>query len=296
MAILKTKKQYKETQGLKYLLHNQLSTVDEPRSLDILHASDLTKEDKPFCPRYRALLLKHGDKRKSTKLGTSMHITYQWGRWIENQVRNVWLRQYVIGDWSCGSCGYVYKAQTAPDTEACPNCKASGKISDYIEPRAYSPHYETSCGIDFFLWRGDTLTPVEIKSMDKDMFRDLKAPLAEHRHRTKFYLDLLEHSTWMDYDVKINVDYAHILYVCKGFGFADNYEGRAGIDDAKFSPFKEFIIKRGEHKDMKSLYDKALQVKKFKKTGVLPKREVCSTYTCKRAKWCEVKYECFGED
>lgn len=295
MAILKTKKQYKETQGLKYLLHDQLSTIDEPRSLDILHASELTYEDKPFCSRERAILLKGGDTRKSTKLGTSLNITYQMGRWYENQVRNVWLRKYVIGDWACPPCNHIYKAQTAPEGN-CPKCGYIASASTYIEPRAYSPHYETSCGIDFFLWRNNMITPVEVKSLDKDYFRDLKAPLAEHRHRTKFYLDLLEHSTWCDYDVKINVDYAHILYVCKGFGFADNYEGRMGIDDAKFSPFKEFIVKRGKHEDMKGLYNKALAVKAFKKTGVLPQREVCSNFTCKRAKWCSSRDVCFGED
>lgn len=296
MAILKTKKQYKKDNGLKWLLHNELSTIEPPRPLDILHASDLTKEDKPFCPRYRAILLRDGDKRNSEKLGTSLNITYQMGRWYENQVRNVWLRNEVIGDWKCTSCDEItYEKQTAPDMDECHNCGASGVVAQYVEPRAYSPKYETSCGIDMFLWDGEMITPVEIKSLDKDYFRDLKAPMSEHRHRTKFYLDLLEHSTWMDYDVKINVEYAHILYVCKAFGFADDYEGRAGIDDAKFSPFKEYIVKRGEHKDMKGLYDKALQVKKYKKTGVLPKREVCTNYACKRAKWCEVKETCFSE-
>lgn len=293
--LLKTKKQYKESQGIKWLLHNELSGMDEPRDLSILHASELTNEDNKFCPRQRALLLRDGDTRRPTKLGTSLGVAYQIGRWYEHSVRNVWLRKYVLGDWSCPVCDHVYKAQTSPDTESCPSCTTSGTRAEYIEPRAYSKYYETSCGIDMVLYQNNTITAVEIKSIDKDYFRKLKAPMSEHRHRTKFYLDLLEHSTWMDYDVKINTEYAKVLYVCKGFGFKDDYEGRVGVDDSIFSPFKEYTVQRGKHEDMKGIYDLALQVKEYNKTGVLPPRQLCKTYTCTKAKWCPVKATCFTE-
>jgi hypothetical protein len=144
------------------------------------------------------------------------------------------------------------------------------------------------------LWKDDMLTPIEIKSMDKDVFKDLHAPLSEHRQRTAFYLDLLSHSTWMDFDVKIQLDWAYVLYVCKGFGFKDDYEGRTGIADGMHSPFKEFKVKRADHTTLKTVYDKALAVKQFKKDGLLPKR-ICPSISCKRAKWCTVKKTCFAE-
>jgi hypothetical protein len=291
MPILTTARQLKETQGLKYLLHKHLSTTQKPRSLDILHASELTREEIEFCPRERAFLLKYGDNRKPEYVGTSLSVTYELGKFYEDKIRNEWLRSYVLGHWKCGECDYIHKYQTAP--KKCYFCGAKGKKSKYIEPRAYSKKYDVSCGVDFFWLRGGSLEVVEVKSMDKDMFRDLTAPLSEHRRRTQFYLDLIDQSDWMDFDININLDHATILYVCKGFGFKDNNEGRLGVPDAVFSPFKEFTVKRGNVRDMTEIYEKALKVKKYNKTGVIPHREVCRQYDCTRAKRCTMKDKCF---
>jgi hypothetical protein len=282
----------KAEQGLKFLLHSALAIVDPPRSLDILHASELTREDMEFCPRERALLLRDGDNRKEGRLGTSLNVTYQVGRWYEEQVRNVWLRKYALGNWQCTSCEHTHEYQTVPET--CDNCDIHGDMCQYIEPRAYSPEFDTSCGIDFLLWKDGLLTPVEVKTIKAEDFKVLHAPMSEHRKRTAFYLDLLSHSTWMDFDVKINLDYGILLYCCKGFGFADDMEGRQGVPDAKFSPFKEFKVKRAEGKTLTTVYQKALDVKAYKSTGKVPKR-ICPNLTCTRAKWCTVKKTCFGE-
>jgi len=292
-AKFKKSSELKSEQGLKYILHKELAVTDPPRSIKNLHASELTREDIEFCPRERAYLLRDGDNRKDGRLGTSLNVTYQVGRWYENQVRNVWLRKYALGDWYCSNCGHTHQYQTVP--EACDNCSHPGKHMTYIEPRAYSPEYDCSCGIDFMLWKDEFLTPVEIKTIDKDQFKVLEAPLSEHRRRTQFYLDLLSHSTWMDFDVKINLDYGYLLYCCKGFGFADNTEGRQGISDAKFSPFKEFKVKKISGEGLDAVYQKALDVKAYKKTGKIPKREVCPTITCKRAKRCTYRETCFSE-
>lgn len=291
-AKFKKASELKSEQGLKYLLHKELARSDPPRSIEVLHASELTKEDIEFCPRERAFLLRDGDNRKDERLGTSLNVTFQVGRFYENQVRNVWLRKYVLGNWECMSCHHVHEYQTVPET--CDKCGAGEYMHIYLEPRAYSPEYDCSCGIDFLLWKDETLTPVEIKTIDKDQFRELQAPLSEHRKRTQFYLDLLSHSTWMDFDVRINLDYGILLYCCKGFGFADNMEGRQGISDAKFSPFKEFKVKKGMGAGLDSVYQKALDVKEYKKSGKIPKR-ICPTITCKRAKRCTYRETCFSE-
>lgn len=283
---------YKKDQGLKYLLHKKLSITDEPRSLDVLHASELTKEDVEFCPRERAILLRDGDTRVPGRINTALNVTFQVGRWYENKVRNEWLREYALGDWECHNCGQIATYQTVP--ESCSNCSQPGMCMTYIEPRAYSPEFDTSCGIDFMLWKGGKLTPVEIKTIGRDQFEKLHGPLSEHRRRTQFYLDLLSHSTWMDYDVEINLDYAILLYVCKGFGFGDQYEGRQGVQDGKCSPFKEFRIKRGDGVGLKPVYDKALEVKRYKETGEVPKR-ICPNISCKRASKCPVRTTCFKE-
>lgn len=294
MAKFKKTTDLKKEQALKYLLHKSCCIDDPPRSLDILHASELTYEDTEFCPRERALLLRDGDNRKGGRLGTSLNITFQVGRWYENQVRNVWLRDRVLGNWECSKCGHLHEFQTVPE-EVCDGCGDLARYCDYIEPRAYSPDYNTSCGIDFLLWQDNTLTACEVKTIDKDQFRDLKAPMSEHRRRTQFYLDLLSHSTWMDFDVDINLDYAYLLYCCKGFGFADDYQGRHGVPDAKFSPFKEFKIMRGDGNALAEVYEKALDVKTYTDAGIVPGREVCPTLNCKRAGKCSMKETCFSE-
>lgn len=296
MIKLVTYKQFEESKGIKYLLHKKLATSDVPRSIDILHASELTSVEKKFCPRERAFLLRDGDNRKDNFLGTALNITFFVGRWYEHHIRNTWLREYSIGNWECTSCGYVLEYQTAPSHEdACAGCGASGSRYEYIEPRAYSKKYEVSCGIDQMVWRNERISIVEIKTIDKIQFKDLKAPLHEHYKRTQFYLDLLEESDWMDLDADFNLDTATILYVCKGFGFKDKYKDREAIPDTRCSPFKEYTVKRGKHKDMLSIYKMALQVKKFRADGVLPKRDVCPTPTCTRAGLCTYVKECFAE-
>jgi hypothetical protein len=292
-AKFKKASELKSEQGLKYLLHKELAVTDPPRSIKTLHASELTREDIEFCPRERAFLLRDGDNRKDGRLGTSLNVTFQVGRFYEEMVRDKWLRKYALGNWKCLACDHLHEYQTVPET--CDNCSMDGDVCLYLEPRAYSPEYDCSCGIDMLLWKDEILTPVEIKTIDKDQFRELHAPLSEHRKRTQFYLDLLSHSTWMDFDVKLNLDFGYLLYCCKGFGFADNMEGRQGISDAKFSPFKEYKVKRGDGKALQSVYAKALAVKKFHTDGVVPKREICPTITCKRAKRCTYRETCFSE-
>lgn len=294
MGNFKTAKQMKDEQGIKYLLHKEIPYYDEPRPMSTLHASDLTREDVPFCPREWCLMLRDGDSRKPKFINTALSVTFQIGRWYEDQVRNNWLRKYSIGDWVC-TCGHIETGTTVP--EHCEKCGVSGGAFTYIEPRAYSDVYGVSCGIDMLRWQGGRIHVTEIKSIKGEDFNNLHAPLSEHRRRTAFYLDLLEHSNWMDYDVEFNLDEAEILYISKGFGCKDDYKDREGAKDGRISPFKVFKVKRGSHESMKPIYDKALEVKHYRETGELPARTLCSTITCKRASKCPVREACFlGKD
>ena len=292
-AKFKKSSELKSEQGLKYILHKELAVTDPPRSIKTLHASELTREDIEFCPRERAFLLRDGDNRKDGRLGTSLNVTYQVGRWYEDQVRNNWLRKYALGNWQCLECSHIHEYQTVP--EKCDKCGTEGNYCLYLEPRAYSPEFDCSCGIDMLLWKDEILTTVEIKTIKAEDFKALEAPLSEHRRRTQFYLDLLSHSTWMHFEVKFNLAYGLLLYVCKGFGFKDDFEGRKGVSDANFSPFKEYKVKRVDGEGLESVYAKALAVKKFNTDGVVPKREICPTITCKRAKRCTYRETCFSE-
>ncbi len=293
---LTSRKEFEAAKGVKYFLHKKLAKSDPPRSLEILHASELTHPDRLFCPRERAFLLRDGDNRKDFFLGTALNITFAVGRWYEHKIRNEWLRDMAIGTWVCDYCQTRHHYQTVP--EECSDC-GDTRYLEYEEPRAHSKKYGISCGIDLLMWRDNRITVIEIKTMEKTMFKALKAPMHEHFRRTQFYLELLADSQWVDFDVEFNFDFAYILYVCKGFGFKDNYLDREGLADTTCSPFKEYKIPRAENgpcnKSLKPLFDQALEVDAYKMSQQMPKRVICPTPTCTRAKDCTYRKECFNE-
>jgi hypothetical protein len=95
---------------------------------------------------------------------------------------------------------------------------------------------------------------------------------------------------------KVHTDYAHLLYVCKGYGVKDDlfhqilkaYE----VKDFPFTPYKEFIVKRDD-KAVTPYLKKALAVKRFRENGKIPVG-ICTTSMVKRARACPVCKECFS--
>jgi hypothetical protein len=246
-------------------------------------------KDLEFCPREYALLDVTGKKKKDSFIGTSMRITFDHGRDLEYRVRNDWLRDVAVGNWECEVCLSVHpKFGKAPST----HCSCGYKRWVYKESNFISKVCGVSGSIDIFVDVGEKkLRLVELKSMDKDIHRTLLAPLAEHKFRTNLYLRLIEESGLAEAE-RINTDVAHILYVSKSFGFADDEAKNAGIPDAGFSPFKEFKIKRDD-----SLTDtpvnKAKTLLYFKESKKMP-AGVCHNGLCKRAQKCPVVTACFS--
>ena len=106
------------------------------------------------------------------------------------------------------------------------------------------------------------LKPIELKTMDKDQFKDLKGPLAEHRLRTNLYLRIMAESSspWSN---TVNHEKATVLYVSKGgWGCADPQLKEWGLKE-EFSPFKEFEISRDDSQT-DDLADRARTVKEFR--------------------------------
>jgi hypothetical protein len=134
----------------------------------------------------------------------------------------------------------------------------------------------------------------ELKTMDKDEFKALKAPLAEHKWRTNLYLRLVAESPhpWAK---QVDTTEATIMYISKGgYGCADDEPEKWGLFE-KFSPFKEFTIKR-EDKLTDDLVKRAKAVTDFRKGLVGSPCGVCSTAMSKRATKCTMKKACFSGD
>lgn len=282
----------KDDVSLKLMIHKALAGWEKARDPKVLHASDLMRPEGEFCPREHAFLMMGTAKKKDQFLGTAMKITYEHGRDIENHLRNTWLRQHIVGNWRCGVCGHLSDFGKAPKVK-CPKC-GWGHQWKYEEVRFESPTSGISCGIDALVEVGKPKFRItEVKTMAIDQFKKLEAPLPEHRFRTSLYMKLVEEST-MPHSAKINTKEAHLLYVAKSFGVKDEDMKAAGIADAQFSPFKEFIIPRNDD-IVTTQVNKAIALKAWRDTPEvgLP-CGVCLNGLTKRAQKCAAVGACWS--
>ena len=280
--IKKLTEEKQEELTLSKFLQEHLEGYSKARSVDHIHASDLTKDTPAFCPREIALLRMTGKKRKDQYIGQSLQVAFTIGESYHDMIRNVWLRDIAVGHWKCPHCDAKIEFSKRPKIK-CPEC--GSKKWEYDEARFNSQELDVSGSIDLIAdLKLQKLVIVEIKSMDKDQFADLVAPLAEHRIRTCLYLKIIESSNekWKD---NIDLDHARIIYVTKGYG--------KKTELGKFSPFKEFVVSRNDE-SIQPYLDKAIMLKKFTDSNVVP-CGICKSSFDSRMKACTVAPECFGQ-
>lgn len=275
--------------SVKLHLHRHLSKASPGRSYKNVHASDLTKPE-GMCPRMYALADRIKAQPEDEWLTTSQTMTFQIGR---DQERNIvqWLADMgkVFGHWKCVNCGSMYSFRPRP-TE-CTSC--GFKRFEHKEVRFESKACGASCGIDMLAAFGEAkLRVVELKTIDKDQFKDLKAPLSEHKWRTELYLKIIADSD-SPWSSRINTEEATILYVSKGgFGTLDPDLKVWGLHES-FSPFKEYVIKRNDE-SVESLFRRAEVVKRFRSKEIGMPSGLCPTALSKRAKDCPMRKVCFS--
>jgi len=292
MKFAKKLSEHMPKEGLKLHIHRLLAGWDKPRPVTHIHASDLTKMDKntEYCPREFALLQLTGYKAKDRFIGTSLQYTFDMGRLLEHQMQNVYAKDIAIGEWLCFHCSKKTSFGSHPGT--CTVCNR--KDWNYIEPRFMSQYCGASGGIDLLVkLKGEKkLRLVEVKSIDKDMYKQLVAPLAEHTLRTNLYLRLVEESNSPFKDM-VNTKEGMVFYMCKGFGTQDNSLTDFAVTDAGFSPFKEFFVGRNDS-DTDALVELSRQLFAWrnKAAGVPP--PICSHGMCPRAKKCKVAKVCWS--
>jgi hypothetical protein len=291
VGFLKKAKSLMPERSVKFLLHKHLSGFDPARSLKVVHASELTKPE-GFCPRYYALADMVKYKGKDRWLTTSEKMTFQIGRDQEKNLVN-WMGDMnkAVCHWKCVACGHQHQFQLRP--VACETCGV--KRFDPVEVRFQSAINGASCGVDMLLALGEPkLRPVEIKTIDKEEFKALKAPLAEHRWRSNLYLRLIAESdqSWSD---MVSTETITILYVSKGgYGCLDEDVSKWGLTE-KFSPFKEFAVTRDDSQT-DDLVKRARVVKDFRDGKVGMPCGICSTAMAKRAATCPLRGPCFSGD
>jgi CRISPR/Cas system-associated exonuclease Cas4 (RecB family) len=250
-------------------IHSKLPSSEESRSHKIIHASDLTKEDEEFCPREFAIMDLYNHRRKKRFIGTALRTTFDVGEAYHDLVREEWAKEICIGTWVCLACGHKHKFTMKPFKCSYDGC--TGTSFRYSEEVFWSGegNYVSSMDMLVKYKNHSKLYIVEIKSIDKDKFKPLVAPLAEHRLRTSLYLRSISMSDHPHRD-RINTKKGIIFYVSKGYGIKDTTLKENGIPDMPFTPFKEFVIDRDDE-STQYLIDRAIVLDDFRRgSGKVP--------------------------
>jgi rubrerythrin len=291
ISFVKKLKDVTPQNSVKFLLHQHLNGAEPARPLKRIHASELTKEA-GFCPRYYALHDVTKKKPKDRWLTTSENVTFRMGRDLQDAVVH-WFADMgkAIAHWQCLGCGHMHQFTLRP--HKCEICGSKSFKPD--EVRFESAISGASCGIDMLVNLGEPkLRPVEIKTMEKDQFKELKAPLAEHKQRTNLYLRIIDESE-QHWSNLVNTQKATVLYVSKsGYGCSDPGLAKWGLSE-KFSPFKEWDITRDD-KLTEEPTRRSLIVKNFREKLIGMPCGICTTSMSKRAIGCEFKKDCWSGD
>jgi hypothetical protein len=287
-------KEHLPKDGLKVLLHTCMAGYEEPRCIKTIHASDLTNFDKEYCPREIALIEHYDLKRPMNFIGTSLRYTFDLGNALAELVRNEWLAGHAIGIWKCFRCGT--KSNFGARPYSCKTC--GGSEFKYREVRFTSEICGASGGVDLLVnMPGEKkLRVVELKSMDKEEFKTLVAPKAEHWLRTNLYLRLIAESDF-SHKSMVNTDEGIVLYMAKAYGFKDDEILSAGLKDSPYSPFKEYKVQRDDTLTDKYV-ERAKQLHEWRLAegaNMAPDR-ICTNALCARASLCVAQKYCFASE
>jgi len=257
-----------------------MSAYDPHRGTDVIHMSDLTRTDKDaFCSREYALLNHLGKTKKGVPISAGMRHTYDMGRDIEGRVQNNYLVDSAVGHWTCQSCGETRSWQKKPKT----GCDRSDINCTWRYAEVVVKHGGMVGGFDLCVDIGKPkLRLVELKTIIKEDFVKLEAPLVEHRLRTILYLYLVRNSA---YKKHVDIERASLIYISKSYG---KYNAEAGT----ISPFKEYEI-RYDETVVKTHLALAAKFNDYLATDKMP-TGICATSQCKRAKNCRVVQDCFS--
>lgn len=280
----------KQTKSIKERLHDgEALLLDKfrgpmvDRSHKVLHVSDLTNGEKQFCAREFALMDASGVRDRMRRLFPAMRIAFEVGKMYEDLVRNEWLVDHAVGYWRCGVCN---RMEDGPRFGKRPKhqCFACDfEMWRYQEVPFVHAESKASGSPDLLLDVGrDKHLVYELKTIDKDEFKALKMPYAEHRIRTQCYLRLIQQSSLGS---RIHTDSGRILYMCKGFGAKSEKHGQ-------ISPFREFTIEADHAAADKYLAD-GVPLALWRDGGPMPVR-LCANVLVPRSQQCKMHEQCWS--
>ena len=235
-----------------------------------------------LCPRQYYLAHEHGTEDYRDHLGqrfTGGHlVTFALGRavdaYVKERVVGATQRRGMFGLWTC-RCGRSRRTGMYVPT-LCETCELDTDV--YNEPVLRNEEYCITGRPDVTLVdSNDHLLPIEVKSMARDRWTALDAPLADHVLQALLY-------RWL-YECEGRRVHTHviILYVAKEFRYG--------------SPYKEFHVDAMSDINLNILrlaLHLAAQIRDARNTSTPPARVLCSDATCARARNCPVQALCFN--
>lgn len=272
---------------IKRLLHAHIGGYEKPRSKKTIHASELTNSEREFCPRAYRLHDEYEVKDPARHVDTSLEYTFAEGRFKQKLLNEVWLRDKMVGCWRCTLCKKTLEFGTHAEAMSKFSDPSHTCVLEYDEVRVLDPVAGHSGGIDALVAVkvGAKLRLVECKIMDKDMFKALKGPLAEHKTRTQLYLSTVARSK-QPWASQIDTSEASVLYMMRGFGMKD--------ENAEMSPFREYTIKRDDAA-VAEYVARAHAVTASRKTPALGYPcGLCKSMAAPRAQQCPMVKQCFS--
>jgi len=204
-------------------------------------------------------------------------VMWRIGRAVETHVRDSFLEgqgnKGVYGRWKC-KCGRVDHLGLYPSR----GCNCQNEPLKYFEPVLYDEENKLVGSPDMTLIMGNFFfTPVEVKSMNKEDFDDLTAPLPDHIAQAASYRRLYQLQGRRVHDKVI------IIYTKKEFKWG--------------SPYKEFHVDCTSdlvQGVVQTIVDKGAQIANSVAASVLPERHICQSASNPLAKKCPVAHLCWG--
>lgn len=270
----------KPKQSVIGVLKQQLGGPRPGRSMDVLHASDVTKPD--FCPRKWAFFDIFDKQPPTEMISAALDVTFRMGQYAEMLVVEEWGGQAVIGNWRCRYCSEQRSMVPKPEGW----CHAEQRHWwQYLPFVVEAPDYGLQGAIDaLFNIGAPQLVITEVKTLNPAEFEVIVAPLPEHRLRTNLYMRIVDQSEH-PFKQKINTLEARVLYISRGYG-------KLNAAWNEILPFKEFTVKRNDQ-DLEEFLKRAKALKDFRDHGVMP-HGICMTALDKIAKGCSVCQACFS--
>lgn len=271
---------------LRTILDKEDNKTEKLRGHDngYMHVSSMLHSS--FCERMMCLASDTDMPVYHDSVKGGDRVMWKLGRAAEQHVRDQYItavdKKGILGQWHC-KCGHQKNTGRYNDKiKACGFCKTKNRF--YRELVLFDHDAGIVGSPDFPIIIGGKLYVVEIKSIRKEDFNDLKSPKVEHilqagAYRRMFIKDGNEEVA----------DDVIILYVTKDYVYG--------------SPYKEFHVNLSDaNSDAQNannvldlIWEKASNIRQYRQNkGNLPQRQICNSLDSPHAKKCPYAGECFS--